>query len=126
METQQNLEEMNKFSHKSISVTNSRAPKLSLNRAIVNNEDCKTGSKYCRIPIMLSLKLYKHKPGEDKAQIVQYHALHCDRKILHPCINYKTNARSDKRRRGLTVENVGVPSILFRLRTHTKSCKWNT
>lgn len=104
METQQNLEEMNKFSHKSISVTNSRAPKLSLNRAIVNNEDCKTGSKYCRIPIMLSLKLYKHKPGEDKAQIVQYHALHCDRKdpsslhkLQNKCSQRQTEARSYRR-----------------------------
>ena len=48
---------MNIFSHKSIAVTNSRAPKLSLYRAIVSNEDSKIGFKYCRILIMLSLKL---------------------------------------------------------------------
>lgn len=95
---------MNIFSHKSISVTNSRAPKLSLYRAFVYNEDSRIGSKYCRISLMLSSKLYKRKPGEGKVQIVQYHALHCGRKdpsslhkLQNKCSQRQTEARSYRR-----------------------------
>lgn len=95
---------MNIISHKSIAVTNSRAPKLSLYRAIVSNEDSKIGSKYCRIPIMLSLKLYKRKSGEGKVQILQYHALHCGRKdpssshkLQNKCSQRQMEARSYRR-----------------------------
>lgn len=50
---------MNIFLYKSIVVMNLRVLKFLFYRVIVFNEDFKIGFKYCRILIMLSLKLYK-------------------------------------------------------------------